>query len=49
MFLEFIRGHNKKKRRPWPLSDISFMILKHRGDANREGNSITNVYVIRGP
>jgi hypothetical protein len=31
------------------LCDISYVILKRRGDANRKGNSVTNAYVTRGP
>jgi hypothetical protein len=29
--------------------NISYIILKHRDDTNREGNSITNAHVTRGP
>jgi hypothetical protein len=38
-----------KKRKGSSLScDISYVILKYRGDTNREGNSITNAHVTRG-
>jgi hypothetical protein len=39
-----------KKRKNNTLScDISYMILKRWGDANREGNNVTNAHVTRGP
>jgi hypothetical protein len=41
--------HNRKKRSFWFSSEISYMVLKRWDDTNREGNSITNVYVTRGP
>jgi hypothetical protein len=41
--------YNRKERKPWPPSGISYVIFKRRDDANREGNSITNAYVTRGP
>jgi hypothetical protein len=41
--------YNKKERRSRLSSDISYMILKRRDDTNREGNSITNAHVTRGP
>jgi hypothetical protein len=41
--------YNRKKRRSWLSSNISYMILKRRDDANREGNSITNTHVTRRP
>jgi hypothetical protein len=41
--------HDKKEERPWPLGDISYVVLKRRDDANPEGNSITNSHVTRGP
>jgi hypothetical protein len=31
------------------LCDISYVILKRRDNANREGNSITNAHVTQGP
>jgi hypothetical protein len=30
------------------LRSISYIVLKRRGDANREGNSVTNTYITRG-
>jgi hypothetical protein len=41
--------YNRKKEKPWLSSDISCMIFKRRDDANREGNSVTNAHVTRGP
>jgi hypothetical protein len=49
VFTSALGGYNRKKERPWALYDISYMILKRQGDANREGNSITNTLVTRGP
>jgi hypothetical protein len=40
----------KKKKKGGSLSyDISYVILKHRDNTNREGNNITNTYITRGP
>jgi hypothetical protein len=39
----------KKRKSGSSLCDISYMILKRRGDTNREGNSVTNAHVTRGP
>jgi hypothetical protein len=39
----------KKKKSGSPSSDISYVIFKRRDDANREGNSVTNAHVTRGP
>jgi hypothetical protein len=41
--------YNGKKGKLWFSSDISYVILKRRDDTNREGNSITNAHVTRGP
>jgi hypothetical protein len=38
----------KKEGKPWPSSNISYIILKRRDNANREGNNITNAHVTRG-
>jgi hypothetical protein len=42
-------GYDIKEGRTWGSSDISYVILKRRDDASREGNSITNTHVTRGP
>jgi hypothetical protein len=39
----------KEKKGGSLLSNISCIILKRRDNANREGNSITNTHVTRGP
>jgi hypothetical protein len=39
----------KEKKGGGFLYNISYMILKCWGDANREGNSVTNTHVTRGP
>jgi hypothetical protein len=41
--------HNGKEGRSWPSSDISYVVLKRRGDASREGNNITKAHVTGGP
>jgi hypothetical protein len=41
--------HNRKERNFWLLSEISYIVLKRRDDANQEGNSVTNAHVTRGP
>jgi hypothetical protein len=43
------RWYNKKKGSFWPLSEVSYIVLKYRDNANREGNNITNAYMTRGP
>jgi hypothetical protein len=42
-------GILKERKNDSPLCDISYMILKRWGDANRKGNSVTNAHVTRGP
>jgi hypothetical protein len=39
----------KEKKSSSPSNDISCIIFKRRDDANREGNSVTNAHVTRGP
>jgi hypothetical protein len=39
----------KKTKSNSPSCDISYIILKYRGDTNREGNNITNAHITRGP
>jgi hypothetical protein len=41
--------YDKKERKSWPSSDISYIVLKCRDDTNRERNSITSAHVTRGP
>jgi hypothetical protein len=47
--INMLGGYDRKEKRTWGSSDISYMILKCRGDASREGNNITNTHVTRGP
>jgi hypothetical protein len=41
--------YNKKKKNFWFSSEISYIVLKYRDNANREGNNVTNAHVTRGP
>jgi hypothetical protein len=41
--------YNRKRGSFWLSSEISYIVLKYRDDANREGNSVTNAHVTRGP
>jgi hypothetical protein len=41
--------YNRKKGRLWFSSNISYIILKRRDNASREGNSVTSAHVTRGP
>jgi hypothetical protein len=49
IFAGMLGGYNKKEGRTWGFSNISYMILKRRDDTSREGNSVTNTHVTRGP
>jgi hypothetical protein len=48
-FAGTLGGYDRKEGRTWGFSDISYMILKRRDNASREGNSVTNTHVTRGP
>jgi hypothetical protein len=49
LFLIYNKGYVSEKKEIDFLINISYMIFKRRDNTNREGNSIINVYITRGP
>jgi hypothetical protein len=49
IFAGMLGGYDRKEGRTWGFSDISYVILKRRDNASREGNNVTNTHVTRGP
>jgi hypothetical protein len=49
MFIGILGGYNRKEGRIWGFNNISYVILKRWDNTSREGNSVTNTHVTRGP